>query len=353
MKLMNLFKREDPEIAAKIKAATAIRMDEETRQRTRALLSEYVKMRPIRAAESATQTPHVYNRFPLFLTRHSIPAFAAVLIVVVSGGTAAAAEGALPGDILYPIKIHVNEEMRATLATSPKAKADWALSRAERRLEEAATLAIAGKLDDVKRATLDVDIDEQIKSAGENRTQLENSNALSEASEVQVNIGAITVARANILGDKREESTRSKGKNPASTVIAAMQSPSSTRAMAAFTLETTLDVQHATTSEALSKGERTAAKARIKATKNFLENARNMIEPSKRAEATLQLRAAADALSSGDESAARGDALEASTNFNSALKTATDVESIITTSTNSNRDDSGELKSESDIDIKL
>ncbi|MEK7156321.1 MAG: DUF5667 domain-containing protein, partial [Patescibacteria group bacterium] len=200
MNLFNIFKQEeDREIAAKIRAATKVRMDDAAREKTRALLFEYVKMRPVRAQAPVSTYESGLSGF---FARHSIPAFAAVFVLIIGGGTAAAAEGALPGDILYPVKVHVNEEMRATLATTPKAKADWQVSRAERRLEEAATLALSGKLDDVARAELDTNLDSHVKIAGENRRQLEDDNDTSDASEVETSIQAVLIARENILDGK-------------------------------------------------------------------------------------------------------------------------------------------------------
>ena len=52
------------------------------------------------------------------------------------GGISYAAEGAVPGDALYPIKVSVNEEVRDLVAFSPEAKADWETRRLERRLAE-------------------------------------------------------------------------------------------------------------------------------------------------------------------------------------------------------------------------
>src|SRR3989338_8750977 len=112
MKLFNFFKQKNPKIEAKIRAATRPRMANDAREHTRALLSEYVKMRQVRAQPAI---PSYESGLSGFFVRHSMPAFAAVFVLIIGGGPAAAAEGALPGDILYPVKVHVNEEMRATL----------------------------------------------------------------------------------------------------------------------------------------------------------------------------------------------------------------------------------------------
>ncbi len=58
-----------------------------------------------------------------------------------SGGVLTyAAEGALPGDVLYPVKLSVNESVIELLQRTPQKKAQWAARRQERRLTEARRL---------------------------------------------------------------------------------------------------------------------------------------------------------------------------------------------------------------------
>jgi len=74
--------------------------------------------------------------------------FAALGVFAVLGfGTSYAAEGALPKDLLYPVKVSINEKVRGFVAVSPRAQAAWASRKVERRLEEAEELASQGKLD--------------------------------------------------------------------------------------------------------------------------------------------------------------------------------------------------------------
>ena len=56
------------------------------------------------------------------------------------------AERSVPGDVLYPIKIQVNEEVRGSMNLDPYAKVAWETTRLERRITEARQLAKAGKL---------------------------------------------------------------------------------------------------------------------------------------------------------------------------------------------------------------
>ena len=322
MKLLNFFKQDDREIAAKIRAATKVRMDDAARERTRALLSEYVKMRPVRVVEPAP-VPGPLSGVSAFFMRHSMPAFAAVFVLIIGGGTAAAAEGALPGDVLYPIKVHVNEEMRATLATSAKAKADWQVSRAERRLEEAATLALAGKLDDATRAELDTNLDAHVKIADENRKQLEDENEAADASEVDTNIHAVLIARENILDGKLAAKAKAAARLETATLMM------SARAVSAELN----DGKASEGDEAESKGHRTAAKARIQAAKKFLNRLPVRLSDDARIQVETRLKEAAEAFSSGEVDVSEGNKVEASSHFDSALESATKIEAIVSVST--------------------
>src|SRR3989344_7355021 len=67
-------------------------------------------------------------------------AAALVIVLVISGGTAFAAEGTLPGDLLYPLKINFNEEVTSAVLSRVGGNAYWQITRAERRLEEAEQL---------------------------------------------------------------------------------------------------------------------------------------------------------------------------------------------------------------------
>ncbi|MEK7133678.1 MAG: DUF5667 domain-containing protein [Patescibacteria group bacterium] len=317
----------DRDLAECIKVATKITLDDASRGDMRGLLFEYARMRPIRA-----QAPSRASRgaFISFFTAHihPMPAIAAILIVVISGSTVTAAETALPGDIFYPVKIHVTEEVRAVLATNSKARADWAVERAERRLEEAAVLSLSGRLDDATRAEIDTNLEAHVRHAAEDRARLESENELSEASEIEKDIGAVRIARANILdGARRNPRIAAKAAAPAEASDAALTSMQMKAAPAA----TERAQQEKITPdgpETVARGQRTAAKVRIEATRKFLK-ARNSLTDEERGRAQERLEAATEAFASGDENNARGNTEGAFSNFNSALEAATDIETLI------------------------
>ena len=88
-----------------------------------------------------TQSPYAW-----FFAPRALGLAALALVMIVSSGTAYAAEGSLPGGLLYPVKISVLEPLSVALATSPTAKAEANATIAGKRVEEAQTLAAHGTL---------------------------------------------------------------------------------------------------------------------------------------------------------------------------------------------------------------
>ncbi len=86
-------------------------------------------------------------------------ALALVLIISTGSGAAFAAERALPGDILYPIKTQVSEPVAVALAVSTEDQARVHATLAVRRATEAAALAQKGTLSDAQAETLAAQVD--------------------------------------------------------------------------------------------------------------------------------------------------------------------------------------------------
>lgn len=83
-----------------------------------------------------------------FSKRVQVGFLSAVIIMSYTSSVAFAAEGALPGDILYPIKTKVAEPVvRLVTVSTPAEEAKFETKLLERRLEEAETLEESKKLD--------------------------------------------------------------------------------------------------------------------------------------------------------------------------------------------------------------
>lgn len=104
-------------------------------------LTDLVKRLPVRS-------PFSYASF--MVPVRSLYASALALVLVVAGGTQAsfASVGAVPGDILYPLKVSVSEPLSFVLTPSTEGRATLAAEFASRRVDEAAALSSVGKLDE-------------------------------------------------------------------------------------------------------------------------------------------------------------------------------------------------------------
>lgn len=107
---------------------------------TRTAIVEFMKVNPLPSPEPTRAS------FVSFFARPAF-AFASLLLVLGSGWAVAdAAESALPGEILYSVKVSVVEPLKERILVSPGAKTQWQVERAKRRLEEAEQLAQQDRL---------------------------------------------------------------------------------------------------------------------------------------------------------------------------------------------------------------
>jgi hypothetical protein len=86
--------------------------------------------------------PPVETRSPFFSAFSGmllLPVSAALILILVVGGTAFASQNSLPGDVLYPVKI-LTEEITVATSLTPQARSQARLSIASQRVQEASKL---------------------------------------------------------------------------------------------------------------------------------------------------------------------------------------------------------------------
>ncbi|MCA9360960.1 hypothetical protein KC845_00225 [Candidatus Kaiserbacteria bacterium] len=127
-----------------------------------------------------------------------------VLFIVV--GLPTLAERSLPGDILYPMKVQVNEEVRSSLAFSPYAKVEWEATRLERRLAEARLLAQAGKLTE----EVEQDVAEAVKKHSDSAQQTIlalKATDTEEAALAEISLVSVLEAQNDLFNIQNETET--------------------------------------------------------------------------------------------------------------------------------------------------
>jgi hypothetical protein len=156
-----------------------IAMTAEENSRLQKAIFSYVSSKPVRVKDAL----HHKGQFSLETLRENIvsflsplrpmPIIAAIAALFVSlGGISYAAESTVPGDLLYPVKIHVNENVSAAFHVSEESKADFYSDRAEERVEEAQALMAEGRLNAEAREELAHDLSVSLAQAQENIAKL-------------------------------------------------------------------------------------------------------------------------------------------------------------------------------------
>lgn len=225
----------------------------------------------------------VCNRMPITIIMS--------IVVLLGGGTSFAAERAKPGDILYPVKVHVNEEVRAAVSFSEEGKALWETRRAERRLEEAAALTEENAMNAETRAELEARfkahaerIEERIKKM-EERGDTENAEELATRFEASLKAHEAVLVALRARAEITEE-TKTEVRSVIEHILTKTKSAAETRTRLEGKL---LDKGDGTQVEAAAEG-RIEASAKILAqTKEYIAKKKEQLGAEATADAEARL----------------------------------------------------------------
>jgi hypothetical protein len=142
---MKRFSEQIQSQAAKVRMSAAEKRDLQNR------LVTFMEYHPLPAAERAVRRPgkSAVQQSPFFILKvparymQSFSIVTALLVLVVMP---VMAERSVPGDVLYPVKVRINEEVVSSFNRTAYDKVEWETKRLERRLAEARVLASSGKL---------------------------------------------------------------------------------------------------------------------------------------------------------------------------------------------------------------
>lgn len=143
--------------------------------------------RVLERSRSAPVLSSWFSRELVFVRRHV--ALVLILALVLGGGGATfASERALPGSILYPLKVGVNEPIRDLVKTLPEKKIQWQAEKAVRRIEEAEILMAEEKLDEKKKEKIEVLFDKHTQSLMKEAEKEIEKQISKEKAETEVEI---------------------------------------------------------------------------------------------------------------------------------------------------------------------
>jgi hypothetical protein len=172
------------------------------------MIMQYVRSHPAKSTVITSNdandsfVEHCFRMFrsPMLILRPTTMFFSIFILFAFGVGISQTAKSALPGDFMYPLKVHVNEKARATFLFSPDSRAWFEVERLEQRLEEAATLAASGRLNDRLRSDIAKSLHEQLEMTQHAARLLSEIGDYQGALDVHSRIESDLVAHAIILG---------------------------------------------------------------------------------------------------------------------------------------------------------
>lgn len=180
-----------------------IKLSESSRARMEKDLLSYAQFHSVRAGGDSRSIEQVPQRTSLltrlFNLRLQHMTAALLIALMLTGGTTYAAQGAVPGDFLYPVKVEVTENIQSAIALSNEAEAKLQARLTEERLEEAEELASRGDLDAEASADLQTRIEAHYSEALKRSAEAEAEGDLETAATVRASLEGTFRTYASVL----------------------------------------------------------------------------------------------------------------------------------------------------------
>lgn len=154
-----------------------------------------------------------------------------VIIVILSLGTTSVfAEKSVPGNLLYGVKIFVNEPVAGVFAFTKEEKTEWKERLVERRLEEAKKLISENKLDEASRLELENKIKNQVEDFNVKVKELALvKNQSVNSSDLNIRMQASLQAYKNVFDNvSSNENTNETTKQETKKLVDVIQNSSQT-----------------------------------------------------------------------------------------------------------------------------
>ncbi len=186
------------------KTLQSVRMTPEEKEAVRGALLSEMSQNPLKieailpSVRSSSSMRHKLHRKTL--TRHNILTRMPIVILIailMGGGVSYAAAGTVPGDTLYPVKIHVSENAESALAIGSDARARLEAKLALRRLEEAEKLETKHDLSSDEKAELKANFN---KHTANIEAELKGMEKRDDANEISSQFEASLLHHVSALG---------------------------------------------------------------------------------------------------------------------------------------------------------
>ncbi len=193
------------------RAKEQVTLAEDRKAAIRARIVETIDSR-VRATDALRRPVHAQQARSFgFLARMRVITAVVAVVLVGGAGVSFAAQDALPGDVLYPVKIGVNENVQEALAFSIQAKAQVAISHAENRLDEVSSLSAQGRLDAETETRLRANFEERSQVAEAAIEKLHERDDLQGAASAAVRFEGVLRVHHAVLASLEEDDQDTSG----------------------------------------------------------------------------------------------------------------------------------------------
>ncbi len=163
-------------------------------------------------ADTHSLRPSPYQQYYLPFLKKTL-SFALVVTLMISLSKPASAK-ALPGELLYPVKI-IHEEIEAATIKEPEERVNFEIKRTEKRIKEAVTLAKEKELDPKTQKQIAQKIEKQVKEVTEKINEIKEEDpkqALSLNSELKTTLKVNSKALKEVTKKKKKKRKRKEKK---------------------------------------------------------------------------------------------------------------------------------------------
>lgn len=264
-------------------------------------LSLFIQKNPVRNGLENRHRFQIHQRSFLTLLNWFEPKTAMPIILVITllvgATTSYAADESLPGDLLYPLKLHVNEGVRGALTLSAEGRAEWEARILERRLEEAEKLALKGEFNTETRENLESRLEDRVTKIQVRIEALEEDEDFESAADISSRFE--TSLRAHIRILEKLSSNNPDSKTEVDLLLAKLKIKEELAATARKEKESKISSGRVLGVRAAAEGKLKASENKIAEVRKFLERTKESLGAEATAEAEARLKLAEDTITQG------------------------------------------------------
>ena len=223
-------------------------------------LQSFITNNPVQSAWYVRAGNKIVSPFQGNMMHSRLLASAFVMIILVSatGGTSIAARYSIPGDILYPVKINVNEKVEAFTALSVEAKAEVEAKHVDQRLVEAEQLTEQNKFNNDLKTQIETQFSQDIQNTMTHVQTLNVTGDTKNAKKIKINVENSLQKHKKIVEEiLKEQSSKNAERKSVETVapkmmMVAPEVPPDTNDTQVSTFSATMSVSATTTSDTVA-----------------------------------------------------------------------------------------------------